>query len=302
MKLSKYGMFIKILDSGSFSDAARKLNYTQSAISQLVQSMESDLGVPLLHRGKKGISLTTEGERLLPLFYEIYNAEIRLHDTLFDATNNLTGTIRICAMPSMSCHLLPQVIRIFRKTYPLVEYQLIHGNYREMENLIVNGHVDFGFIRCPSSFQLDMLPFNPEPLYAILPVEHRLAQYDVLTPTDFNGEEFVLLDDGYSDEIKSYFKKSNASPKISQSVKGNLALFGIVNSGLGISIVPAPMTRVLPSRLTFKTLDPPLFRSIAIACKDRTKLSLVNKLFIREIIAYSNMSEGKEDYLSEIFK
>lgn len=291
MKISKYGIFIKILDAGSFSEAAKKLNYTQSAVSQLVQSLEADLGIPLLHRGKRGLSLTTEGERLLPLFYEIYNAEVRLHDAIFDATNNLTGTVRICAMPSMSCYLLPHVIQLFREKYPLVEYQLIHGNYREMEELIMNGHVDFGFIRCPSSYQLDITPFEPEPLYAILPIGHRLAERTILTPDNFDGEDFILLDDGYPNEIKSYFSKWNIAPKIGQTVKGNLALFGIVNCGLGISIVPAPMTKILPQNIICRKIAPPIFRSIAIACKDRTKLSLVNKLFIREIISYTSPSE-----------
>lgn len=290
MKISKYGIFIKILDARSFSAAAKKLNYTQSAVSQLVQSLEDELGIPLLHRGRKGLSLTTEGETLLPLFYEIYNAEIRLHDAIFEATNNLIGTVRICAMPSISCYLLPRVIQQFREKYPLVEYQLLHGNYREMEDFIINGHVDFGFIRSPSSYQLDMIPFDPEPLYAILPANHRLAAHTVLSPGDFEGEEFILLDDGYSNEIRAYFSKRYSSPKISQTVKGNLALFGMVNCGMGISIVPAPMTTILPSNIICRALDPPIYRSIALAYKDRAKLSLVNKLFIKEIIAFTSDS------------
>lgn len=295
MRLTKYGIFIKILEAGSFSEAAEKLNYTQSAISQLVQSMEAELGVPLLHRSKKGLSLTTEGERMLPLFYEIYNAETRLSDMLCSSTNNLTGTIRIGAYTSISCSLLPKVIQSFRNKYPLVDYQVIHGNYKEIENLVINGRVDLGFVRYPLAHKLDMFRFQPESLVVIMPAFHRLAYREQLSIEDLDKEEFVLLDDGYSNEIISFFEKNNIMPKINQKVKGNLALFGFVAGGCGVSVVPSPLIHLLPQNIIWKMMIPSPHRSIAIACKDLTKLSLANKLFFNEIVAIGTDIIGKYD-------
>ncbi len=287
MKKSKYGMFIEILNAGNFTSAAEKLNYTQSAISQFVQSLESDLGVTLLHRGKKGLSLTTEGERLLPLFYEIYNAETHLNDALFNSSDNLSGTIRIASVTSVSCNLLPQVIHLFQEKYPLVDYQVIHGNYRDMEDLVLNGKVDLGFIRSPSAFKLDVFHFQPEPLLIIMSTNHRLASLPHLSPSDIHEEKFILLDDGYSREAISFFEEKKVMPQITQVVKGNLALLGFVANELGISMVPASMVKMLPQNIIWKKIAPSLYRSISIACKDYSKLSLLNKLFYDEIIAYS---------------
>ncbi len=287
MKQSKYGIFIEILNAGSFSSAAEKLNYTQSAISQLVQSLESELGVTLLHRGKKGLSLTTEGERLLPMFYEIYTAEAKLNDALINSINNLSGTVRIASVTSISCSLLPQVIHLFQEKYPMVDYQVIHGNYRDMEDLIVNGRVDLGFIRTPAAYKLDYFSFQPEPLLVVLSTNHHLAALPQLSPSDIDREKFVLLDDGYPRETTSYFEKNHIMPQITHVVKGNLALYGFVKNELGISMVPASMVEMLPQYMTWKRLVPPLYRSIAIACKDYAKLSLLNKLFYDEIVSYS---------------
>ncbi len=297
MKSSKYELFIKILEAGTFSDAAEKLNYTQSGISQVVQALESELGVTLLHRSKKGLSLTAEGERLLPLFQDIYNAELRLHNELLHTTNDLTGTIRLGTIPSISCHFLPQVIRRFKDRYPKVEYQILHGNYRDVEHLIMNGRVDLGFIRTPSPYQLDMIPFPPEPLFVILPVNHPLTKHDTLTPKDLDQIDFILQDDGYSKDILHYLEKHNTHPKITQVIKGNISLFGFVGNGLGVSLVPGSMVPLLPSGICFKTVDPPPRRTIAIACKNRTKLSTVNKLFMNEIIAFREIVD--EQLLSD---
>lgn len=284
MRPSKYSIFLKILEAGNFSAAAEKLHYTQSAVSQLVQSLEQEMQVPLLHRNKQGLTLTAEGERLLPLFREICTAEMHLQEALFDATNQISGTIRIGAISSISCYMLPRIIRVFQAQYPQVKYQVIHGNYRDTERLLLNGKVELAFVRCPTIYQLELFHFPPEPLYVIMPEDHHLAGQKLISPRELDGEDFVLLDDGYSHDLMAYFKTNGTSPKITQTVKGNLALFGFVFSGLGISLVPKPMTQLLPKGLTWCAIEPAPSRSLAIACKDHTELPLVDKLFLNTII------------------
>lgn len=286
-------MFIRIYEAGSFSAAAEKLNYTQSAISQHVSAMENTLGVPLLHRGKKGLSLTTEGERVLPLFYKIYDAETHLYNTLHATTQSITGTIRIGAFPSVSCFLLPHVIQSFKEKYPLVDYQVIHGNYTDVESYVVSGKVDLGFIRCPSAYQLDMFRFQPESLVAIMPASHKLSKNSILDVSDLDKEDFVMLDDGHVNEVISYFEENKIMPKINQKVKGNLALLGFVSVGLGISIVPEPFINMLPESIIWKKIEPSPYRTITIACKDKSKLSYINQLFFREIVSMGKNVIGK---------
>ena len=288
MKPCKYSIFIEILEAGSFSKAAEKINYSQSAISQLVSSLEKELNVPLLHRSKKGLSLTTEGEQLLPYFYDIHKAEIRLQDVLAQKNDHLTGTVRIGAYTSISCSFLPKVIQSFQEKYPLVDYQIINGSYKDIEELIINGGVDLGFVRWPMVHQLDYHHFQPDNLVVVMPNTHPLASNTNYPISNLIHEDFVLLDDGYTEELLKFFKNHNAMPRIKYKVKGNLALFGYISNGLGISIIPEASMKVAPATLKYLHLTPPLYRSLAIACKDKKNLSTVNRMFFDEIISFDS--------------
>ena len=286
MKPSKYSIFIEILENGSFSKTAEKFNYSQSAISQLVCSLEKELNTPLLHRSKKGLSLTTEGEQLLPYFYDIHKAESQLKDFLVQKNKHLTGTVRIGAYTSISCSFLPKVIKSFQEKYPLVDYQIINGSYKDIEELITNGGVDLGFVRWPMIHQLDYHHFQPDDLVVVVPDSHPLASSSTYPVSRLIHEDFILLDDGYTEELIKYFKTHSAMPKIKYKVKGNLALFGYIINGLGIGIIPEASMQLAPDNLKGLRLTPPLYRSLAIACKNKEKLSTVNRLFFDEIISF----------------
>jgi DNA-binding transcriptional LysR family regulator len=284
MRQSKYSFFVEIYQCGSFSKAAEKLSYTQSAISQFVQSLENDLGVTLLHRSKKGFVLTTDGERMLPYFTEIHDSEKRLIDTLTDNPEQLRSTIRIGVFPSISCSLLPHVMHSFSQKYPLVDYKVIQGNYSEMENYIVNGKVDLGFIRYPSVHQLDAVAFDPEPLVVILHRDHPYYGRSVISMEELARVPFVLNDDGGLTSFLDHFRKNNIRLDIRQVVMGNLTQIGFVKAGLGASMLPESMISILPPDIGWCRLDNPPTRTIAIACRDHKRLSRIYQLFRQEII------------------
>ncbi|MBQ3291131.1 MAG: LysR family transcriptional regulator [Mogibacterium sp.] len=291
MRLSKFALFVEIYKCGSFSKAAEKLSYTQSAISQFVQSLENDLGVTLLHRSKKGFVLTTDGERMLPLFTEIHDAEMRLGDMLVDNPEQLKSTIRIGVFPSISCSILPEAMKSFSQKYPLVEYQVLQGNYNEVEDYIVNGKVDIGFIRYPSVHQLDIISFEPEPLVLIFHKDHPFSGKSIVNLSDLEGEKFILNDDGSLTSFMDHFRKNGTSLSISQIVKGNLSQIGFIKAGLGISMIPQTMVPIIPADVLWRPVDNPPTRTIAIACRDFKRLSKVYQLFHEELLSVSTMEK-----------
>ncbi len=285
MRQSKYSFFVEIYQCGSFSKAAEKLNYTQSAISQFVQSLENDLGVTLLHRSKKGFVLTTDGERMLPIFTDIHDSEKTLSDMLADNPEQLKSTIRIGVFPSISCSILPEAMQSFSQKYPLIDYQVLQGNYNEVEDYIVNGKVDFGFIHYPSIHQLDNHVFDPEPLVVFFRQDHPFSGRSVIPITEMENEKFILNDDGGVTAFLDHFRKNHVRLNITQIVKGNLSQIGFVTAGLGIGMLPQSMIPILPSTVSWCQLDNPPTRTIALACRDFRRLSKVNKLFYSEILA-----------------
>ena len=125
MNIQKYMAFVKTVEYGSFTKAARILNYSQSGISRMINDLEKEWGVPILERGRQGVRLTSEGLKLLP-FAEGVCKEYQKLQTQVDELNGLqSGIIRIGTFSSAATHWLPNIIKEFQKDYPNIDYERI---------------------------------------------------------------------------------------------------------------------------------------------------------------------------------
>ncbi len=116
MSIVRFEIITKVVESGSFTATAEKLNMTQSAVSHAVASLESELGASLLIRDrKKGITLTTVGQKVLPHIREILKRMESIHQEVVLATNLETGMIRVGTFASASSCLLPKLLAKFQK-------------------------------------------------------------------------------------------------------------------------------------------------------------------------------------------
>lgn len=115
---SKYDILLETLRIGSISKAAELLNYTQSGLTYTLNAIESDLGVAILRRDHKGVSLTEEGEELEPYLQAVINTEKALRNRIRELIISDSERIRIGAIQSIAKYCLPQVIMDFKEEYP----------------------------------------------------------------------------------------------------------------------------------------------------------------------------------------
>ena len=148
--MNRYIAFLKVFERNSFSDAARDLGYTQSAVSQMIKSLEEELGVTLLVRSRSGVALTYEGRHLLPYIRDTVNAYRMLQSQAAGFSGLEQGTIRLGTFTSVSSYLLPPAMERFRRLHSGIRFELYQGLYYEIEDWVREGVVDFGFT--------DMLP------------------------------------------------------------------------------------------------------------------------------------------------
>lgn len=126
MNIRKYEAFVRAVELGSLSKAAEELGYTQSGISHMMQSLEDEVGFPLMVRTSAGILPNTEGEMLLPLSASCCGQRVIGADIAKIKGADI-GCIRIAAYPSVATYWLPGIIALFQKDYPNVEIQIIEG-------------------------------------------------------------------------------------------------------------------------------------------------------------------------------
>ena len=150
MSVSKYQMFVKTVECGSFSKAAEALNFTQSGVSHAVQALEDELGVTLLSRNRGGVVLTADGRALLPKIERLCAAHRALMQSAADLKGMDAGLVKVATFSSVSAQWLPSILKSFGELYPNIEFEVVTGDfYGQSEEWILQGKVDCGFLRLP---------------------------------------------------------------------------------------------------------------------------------------------------------
>jgi DNA-binding transcriptional LysR family regulator len=278
--IQKYLAFIKTVEYGSFTKAAEALSYSQSGISRMINDLEKEWKISLLERDRSGVRLTSDGLKLLPYAKNVCNEFQKLQMQIDELNGLESGLIRIGTFSSVATHWLPNIIKAFQKDFPHIEYELLLGDYTEIEEWIEEGRVDFGFLRLPTRPDLETLTLEQDKLLAVLPENHLLADCDQFPVTALCEEPFILLEKGENAEISAIFEHNHLSPKIHFTTWDDYAIMSMVESGLGISILPELILRRIPYRIIAKELNVPAYRTIGIAYRDQKNLSLATKKFI----------------------
>ena len=280
MNIQKYIAFIKTVEYGSFTKAAEMLNYSQSGISRMINDLEKEWGVSLLERGRSGVRLTSDGLKLLP-FAKSMCSEYRKLQTQVEELNGLkSGLIRIGTFSSVATHWLPKIISRFQKDYPNIDYELLLGDYAEIEKWISEGRVDFGFVRLPTLPEFETFLLEEDKLLVVLPENHPLADCDYFPVKALCKYPFMLLQRSVKADTADIFEKYNIIPKIHFTTWDDYAIMSMVESGLGISILPQLILQRIPYRIVTKELEIPAYRKIALGLRDKKNTSLAVKQFL----------------------
>ncbi|MCH4569845.1 LysR family transcriptional regulator [Bacillus sp. ES1-5] len=287
--MNQYYAFIQVIESGSFTKAAEAIGYTQSAISQLVHSLEEELSTTLILRSRTGITLTPDGEEFLPYIKKIYHSHLELQEKKKEMRGLHSGLIRIGTFSSVACHWLPGLIKDFKEQYPAVRFELHQGDYTVISNWIKEGSVDFGFVNPEAVSKLTAISLQEDEMLAVLPTNHPLVSQKKVALKELTNEPYILLDEGEISEPLTVFNQHNFEPNIQYRVHDDYAIMSMIEQGLGISILPKLVLNRSQYNIVTKSISPPVVRTISLAYKDKRVLPIASRYFIDFIIEkYSN--------------
>ena len=278
--IQKYRSFVTTVEYGSFSKAAEVLNYSQSGISRMIADLEREWKVTLLERNKGGVRLTSDGTKLLPYAKNLITEYEKLQMQVDELNGLQSGLIRIGTFSSVATHWLPNIIKEFQKDYPNIDYELLLGDYTEIEEWILEGRVDCGFLRLPTHPDLETIFLEQDRLMEIIPESHLLADTTKFPVTALCEEPFMLLEKGAKAEVSEIFERYDLTPKVRFTTWDDYAIMSMVESGLGISILPRLILQRVPYKILAKELDVPAYRNIGIALKSKKGASLAVKRFL----------------------
>ena len=289
--LLKYLAFVKTVDTGSFTKAADSLNYAQSSVSKMIADLEKEWGISLLQRNKKGVCLTSSGKEILPYARKIVSDFEEIQQKVNEINGIQSGIVRIGTFSSVAINWLPDLFAKFQEDYPGIDYEMLLGDYDEVEKWIDEGRVDCGFLRLPAGSDLDVISLKKDEYKAVLPVDHPLAEKKFLDYEDLNDQPFLLLEHGGKTEVSELLEKNHAHPNIRFTTWEDYAIMAMVEQGLGIGVLPEMILKRVPYQIAVRSFKNPYFREIGLAMKDRTKLTPATRKFIEYLTVNYQKSE-----------
>ena len=160
---------------------------------------------------------------------------------------------------------------------------MLLGDYGQIEAWIAEGRVDCGFLRLPTASEFETIFLERDRLLAILPEGHPLARLERVPVAALCEEPFMLLEKGAKAEVSEVFERCGLTPNVRFTTWDDYAIMSMVESGLGISILPELILRRVPYRIVARELDAPAHRKIGVALRSRRTASLAVKRFLEHL-------------------
>ena len=283
--------FLESAERGSFRAAADALGYTPSAVSQLVAALEKDLKLNLLVRSKKGVTVTPEGSRLLPIVRSYLAREKEMYELASEMQGLSVGNLTIAAYPSIATTWLPELVRTFQRDYPNIEFSIMEGVRQDLFHNLDQHVADMAFLAYAEPMDYEWIPLAEEEMIAVLPEGHPLADAASYPLSRLEEENFIMTSWGHDQELLNMFRKNNVSPHIKYTTYDTPATLAMVRMGLGISICNELAAQYWNEHLVKLPLDPPETITFGIAYTSEEHMTAASKKFLAYAVKYLTRAE-----------
>jgi DNA-binding transcriptional LysR family regulator len=266
MNISHVKIFMAVVAKGSFSLAALELGLSQSAVSRAIASLEEELGVSLLARGRFGAYATDFGDRITVHFQQILQAEADIEAEANREKNLHGGRVRIASFRSVATHILPPLIAKFSQRFPNVEVSLVEADPNTVEQALREHRVDIGLMPLPrTSDDFETWEIMRDEFVVLLPPSARPAP-DSLTWEDLSRYAFILYN--YAEcttAVRQHWQHWKQSFRVAYEIKEDSTIVSMVFQGLGAAVLPKLAAMPIPEGIQVRSLPKPLERNIGAA-------------------------------------
>ncbi|NRS51158.1 LysR family transcriptional regulator [Brevibacillus sp. HB2.2] len=281
MTLFQMEVLVAVTNAGNFTRAGEQIGLSQSGVSHTIGALEKELGISLFTRNRSGVKLTAAGEKIVASARIILDNVSVIKQVAVESGERVEATLRIASFPSVTAQLLPKLLKSIESHYPHIQTKLYEGSYQEIKEWIRSGVVDVGFHVWPDD-ELEGILLTTDALHAVVPALHPLAKEQSLTLEQLASESFLMPMAGCHLLIGAEFAKAGLTPTVSYEIADNTTILAMVESGVGVTVVPS---LTLPAQLpdvAVKEITPPLSRQIGLAVRSLREAPPAVQAFLRE--------------------
>ncbi len=278
----KCEVFTTIVEEKNLTKAAERLGYTQPGISNIVRSIEEEIGFAIFYRHHNGITLTKEAELLLPQIYTVLANYKSINQTIDSIKGINEGHIRIGSYSSMSISYLTKWIEDFSIKYPNITFSIIEGGYKELENGLDSFKIDMAFFSRQPWHKYKWTHIADDPIVVALPGDTNFKK-KCFKLSDFDNKALIYHEDGSdpdAEKIIKAIKDNNISPIYKYCIFFDRTMMSMVEHHLGIGIFPKLVTSHYQGNIKCLPFHPAVSRELGIATLPDIPQSPAVKLFI----------------------
>ena len=268
MESKKLEALLMAVDLGSFTKAAEVLGYTQSGLTHMMNSLEKEVGFTLLERGRSGVRLTEEGERIAPAVREFLQANARLDSVIEQVASSRTEVIRVSAYASIAMHWLPAIIQRFREECPDVDVDIRMADHVDIPyELLAQGKMDAILVSPQDEGQYEWVHLADDPMFAVRPKDFDTQGMTAGPLAAFEARDFIMPSQGFDKDIMRIFNRIGVKPHILPTWVDDPTVISMVSHGLGVSMMTELTVRGRTDGVKLLPVEPASSRELGLAVR-----------------------------------
>lgn len=292
MELRQLKQFVAVAELLSFRRAAERLHMAQPPLSVAIRKLEDELGAELFERRGRTIRLTPAGHEALRTSRRCLADAVEVRSATLSAAKGESGRVRVGFVGSATYSLLPRLIPVFRQRYPGIELELRESTNLELLALLEQERLDVGLVRYPtaSASALNFQVIERDVFHAVLPKKHPLAAQRTVSLKALAQEPLIDYAStkvpGLHAMVILAFQHAGLSPRVVQEATQVQTVVSLVESGLGVALVPSVSSRLASKNVVFRPIRGlPAVAAISIALAYRAQNESAAAKRLREVAA-----------------
>lgn len=283
MNTHKIRILLTALESGSLTRAGSILGYSQPGLTQMMKSLEEEVGFPLLIKTNRGVEPTEAAKELMPTMRQLINDEEKLYQEIAEIRGMYKGTIRIGSYTSTSIHWLPQVVEYFKDNYPEVELRIQECGQDDMVRDLKERKIDLALMSRPEKTAIEFIPIMEDPIVVVYSSAYDLSSYDCVPVEKLRDHMLLMTDETYDRDVRRVFEQAGFEPKVRYTFKDDFAVLSMVQRGVGIAILPRLIAESFPANYEYRIIKPETCRTLGIGINSIDELGPLPRFLIQYI-------------------
>lgn len=292
----KYEVISTVCETENLTKAARRLNYSQSAVSQVIQNFEKELGITLFERSKSGVKPLPGVKPIIESLNIIGEEEKKIKEFAESIRELDHGVVRMGALSRIITKWFPDIFQSFGEEFPNIRYEVLGGSLQELRQRLEKEEIDFAFMSSMGARGYAFTPLIKDELVVLFPRKHRLSAQKSVSIQELKKENIMLPSESLDFEIGEALKGIDLHKGEAKFYfEDDIVIMKFVEKGFGVCVLPRLFVDIIGKEfdLEIKSFDKKAYRILGIAYPNKKYMTPASTKFLDYVFKWFKDKENQ---------